>query len=198
MEDKKLLKEARTLFNSLKIDPSSVFFSEERIDNRLLKKLRKSKYLRVAQLLKLKNLADNKDFLGNNKAPTRIDYAEKREIDRSTLYSFDGTFQLLHADVGNLEFLGQNATFPQYALVIVDLYSSKVYVYLMRSRKWIMQKMKLFSDEVKKRKDKRIRLQVDNEFQQLKIKSLNDENNVETFTSLRGGKEAAEQKIREL
>ena len=44
MEDKKLLKEARTLFNSLKIDPSSVLFSEERIDNRLLQKLKKSKY----------------------------------------------------------------------------------------------------------------------------------------------------------
>ena len=39
MEDKKLLKEARTLFNSLKIDHSSVLFSEERIDNRVLKKL---------------------------------------------------------------------------------------------------------------------------------------------------------------
>ena len=44
MEDKKLLKEARTLFNSLKIDPSSVLFSEERIDNRLLQKVKKSKY----------------------------------------------------------------------------------------------------------------------------------------------------------
>ena len=44
MEDKKLLKEARTLFNSLKIDPSSVLFSEERIDNKLLQKLKKSKY----------------------------------------------------------------------------------------------------------------------------------------------------------
>ena len=120
MEDKKLLKEARTLFNSLKIDHSSVLFSEERIDNRVLKKLRKSKYLKDAQLLHLINLADNKDFLGDDKAPTRIDYVEKREIDRSTLYSFDGTFQLLHADIGNLEFLGKNATFPQYALVIVD------------------------------------------------------------------------------
>ena len=132
MEDKKLLKEARTLFNSLKIDHSSVLFSEERIDNRVLKKLRKSKYLKDAQLLQLINLADNKDFLGDDKAPTRIDYVEKREIDRSTLYSFDGPFQLLHADIGNLEFLGKNATFPQYALVVVDLYSSKVYVYLMR------------------------------------------------------------------
>ena len=56
-------------------------------------------------------------------------------------------------------------------------------------------------DEVKsKRKVKRMRLQVDNEFQKVKIKDLNDENNVEMFTSLvRGGKLfAAQQKIREL
>ena len=61
--------------------------------------------------------------------------------------------------------------------------------------------MKLFYDEVKeKRKGKRMRLQIDTEFQQVKIKSLNDENNIEMFTSsLRGGKAfAAEQKIREL
>ena len=71
----------------------------------------------------------------------------------------------------------------------------------MRSRKQILQKMKLFYDEVRsKRKNKQMRLQVDNEFQQVKIKDLNDENNVEMFTSLvKGGKAfAAEQKIREL
>ena len=62
MKDKELLKEARTLFNNLKIDPSSVLFSEEIIDNRLLKKLKISKYFKDAQLLKLINLADNKDF----------------------------------------------------------------------------------------------------------------------------------------
>ena len=53
MEDKKFLKQARTLFNGLKIDPSSVLFSEERIDDRLLKKLKKSRYLKDSQLLKL-------------------------------------------------------------------------------------------------------------------------------------------------
>ena len=61
--------------------------------------------------------------------------------------------------------------------------------------------MKIFYDEVRsKRKGKRIRLQVDNEFQQVEIKDLNDENNVEMFTSsVRGGKVfAAAQKIREL
>ena len=69
---------------------------------------------------------------------------EKRETDTSTLYSFDGPFQLLHADVGNLEFLGMNATIPQYVLMVADLYSLKVYVYPMRSKKPILQKVKLF------------------------------------------------------
>ena len=72
----------------------------------------------------------------------------------------------------------------------------------MRSRKQISQKMKLFYDEVrfKRKKGKHMRLQVDNEFQQVRIKSLSNENNVEMFTSsVRGGKAfAAEQKIREL
>ena len=71
----------------------------------------------------------------------------------------------------------------------------------MRSRKQILQKMKIFYDEIKnKRSKKTMRLQVDNEFQQVKIKDLNDENNVEMFTtSVRSGKAfAAEQKIREL
>ena len=51
-----------------------------------------------------------------------------------------------------------------------------------------------------KEKVKKMRLQVDQEFQQVRIKDLNDLNNVQMFsTSLRGGKVfAAEQKIREL
>ena len=135
------------------------------------------------ELLKLVNLADRKYFLDDNIVPARADYVKKREIDRSTLYSFDSPFQLLHADIGSLEFLGKNATVPQYALVIVDLHSSKVYVYSMKFTKQIFQKMKLFYNEVrsKRKKGKRMRLQGDNEFQQVKIKSLNDENNVENL-----------------
>ena len=70
----------------------------------------------------------------------------------------------------------------------------------MRSRKQILQKLKLFYDDVRnERKGKRMRLQVDNEFQQVKIKDLNDQNNVEMFTTaVRGGEAfAAEQKIRQ-
>ena len=74
-------------------------------------------------MLKLVNLAGNKSVLDNGKASIRSNYVEKREIDRYALYSFDGPFQHLHADVGNLEFLGKKTTFSQYVLVIVDLYS---------------------------------------------------------------------------
>ena len=52
-----------------------------------MKKLKILRYLKVAPLQKLINLADNKDFFDDDKAPTRTDYVEKREIERSTLYS---------------------------------------------------------------------------------------------------------------
>ena len=125
MNDKKLFKKAKNLFNSLKTDPSSVLFAREILDKKLLNKLKKSKYETDKLLFKLVNLSDSKSIFNEDKAATRADYAEKREIDRFTLYSFDGPFQLLCADVGNLEFLGKNATFPHYVLVIVDLFSSK-------------------------------------------------------------------------
>ena len=151
-------------------------------------------------LLKLIRLTGS-NLNDKEKTLTTVDYVKKRETDRSTLYSFDGPFQLINTDVGNLEFLGKNPTVPKYVLLLVDLFSSKVYVYPMHSRKLILQKMKLFYNEVQEKiKNKPMRLQVDNEFLQLKIQVLNNQNNVEMFTtSVRGGKAfSAEQKIREL
>ena len=115
-------------------------------------------------------------------------YVEKREIDHSTLYNFDGPFHLFHADVGNLEFLGKNSTFPQHVSILVDLFSSKIYTFPMRSRNQISQRLEQFYEQVKdKRNGKEMNLQVDQEFQQLKIKDLNKQNNVKMFsTSLRG------------
>ena len=147
------------------------------------------------------NLIDKKSVIFNPESVYRADYVEKRDIDCSTRYSFSRRFELVHADVGNLEFLGKKATFPQYVLVLVDLFSSKTYTYPRRSRTQIRQKLEQFYNEIKeKRKGKKMKLQVDQEFQQLRIKDLNREHNIEMFsTSLRGGKAfAREQKIREL
>ena len=84
---------------------------------------------------------------------------------------------------------------------MVDLFSSKVYTYPIKSRKQIRQKLEQFYRDVRsKRKNEKMRLHIDQEFQQVKKKDLNDLNNVEIFsTFLRGGKAfAVEQKIREL
>ena len=104
---KKYLKKPKTIFIKLKTDPVSAIFAEELLDTKLLKKFKKSKYDIDKLLYKLVNLVDSKSIFNEDKAPTRTDYVEKREIDRSTLYSFHSSFQLLHADVGNLEFLGK-------------------------------------------------------------------------------------------
>ena len=129
-------------------------------------------------------------------------FVEKRnDIDRSTLYSFDCPFQLLHANVSNLELLGKSANDPKYCLLFVDLLTSKVYVYAMKSRKSILNKIEIFYKEVEgKRKGQKTRLQTDQEFKQKKIFDLNKKYNVDIFlTVVRGGKAfAAEQKLREL
>ena len=112
----------------------SVAFAEEILDKKLLLKLKKSKYAADKKVIN--------NVIFEPETVKRTDYVEKREIDHSTLYSFDAPFQLIHADVENVEFLGKNATFPQYVLVLVDLFSSKVYTYPMKSRKQIRQKLK--------------------------------------------------------
>ena len=76
--------------------------SIDELDTKLLKKLKKSTYTKDKQLLKLIDLLENNvKKINDDKVPIRVDYVEKREIDRSTLYIFDGPFQLLQADVAN-------------------------------------------------------------------------------------------------
>ena len=107
----------------------------------------------------------------------------------------------MHADVGGLHILGRSAADPKYCLLLVDFFSSKIYVYGMKNRSLIPLKLKKFYKEVAdKRKNKKMRLQTDIEFKQKKIFDLNKKYNVEMFsTAVRGGKTfLAEQKLREL
>ena len=78
-------------------------------------KLKKSKYAEDKKSFNLVNLLDSKNsVIFEPVSVKRTYYVKKREIDHSTLYSFDTPFRLFHADVENLEFLGKNATFPQH------------------------------------------------------------------------------------
>ena len=156
-DNKKNFKFAKDNFLKLKTDPASVVFAEETLNKKPLFKFKKSKYVEDKNFLKIVNLlSENAAVLElDSRNVKRTDYVEKRGIDHSTLYSFDAPFRLIHADVGNLEFLGKNASFPQYDLVLVDLFSSKIYTYPMKSRKQIRQKLEqIYRDVRGKRKEK--------------------------------------------
>ena len=98
----------------------------------------------------------------------------------------DGPFQLMHADIANLEFLDKSGAMPKYALLVVGLYASKVYVYPIRSRKQLSKYMNEYYVEINKKRNKVGNLpeHTDNEFQQTKMKDLNDKYNVTMFTNV--------------
>ena len=78
---KRVQKGKKTSFDALRIHLSSVLFSEEILDKKLLNKLKKSKYETDKLFYKLVNLIDSKNIFNEDKAPTRMDYVKKREID---------------------------------------------------------------------------------------------------------------------
>ena len=55
MDYKKIFKKVKRLFDRLKTDPASVIFAEEFLDNRPLKKLKRSTYTVDKQLYKFVN-----------------------------------------------------------------------------------------------------------------------------------------------
>ena len=199
-------KQMKNLFRKLINDEKSVFFSTDRINKTLLNKGRKSSYEKDKVFYNLFKNVENKSVIyeeNENRVPFYTPYLPQRKnIDRSTLYTVNGPLQFFHADIAFLKFLAKSAVDPKYALLCVDLFTSKIYVYTMRKRSNLVNKLETFYKEIesKRSKNEKMRLQTDQEFQQNEIKKLNLKYNVEMFsTPIRGGKAfAAEQKIREL
>ena len=199
-------KQLKNLYNKLLKNENSVLFAADKINQRLLNRLKKSSYEKDQVFYKLfKKLEQNEEE--NEKEHGEIPFytpfvEQRKDIDRSSaLYTINGPLQFFHADLAFLQFFAKSAVDPKYALVCVDLFTSKVYVYTMRTKNNLFKKMEEFYKEIddKRIKNEIMRLQVDLEFHQNKIKELNKKHNVEMFsTKIRGGKAfAAEQKIRE-
>ena len=199
-------KQIKNLFNKLINDQNSVFFSADKINKTLLNKGRKSNYEKDKVFYNLFSKIEDKNVIYEKKKDRLPFYTpfipQKKNIDRSTLYSLNGPMQFFHADIAYLQFLAKSAVDPKYALVCVDLFTSKIYVYTMRNRSNLTSKLEKFYQDIQKKRsyNEKMRLQTDQEFQQNEIKKINRKYNVEMFSSrIRGGKAfAAEQKIREL
>ena len=199
-------KQMKNLFRKLINDENSVFFSSDKINKTLLNKGKKSLYEKDKVFYSLFKKIENKNIIydeNENRVPFYTPFTpQKKNIDRSTLYTVNGPLQFFHADVAYLKFLAKSAVDPKYALLCVDLFTSKIYVYAMRKKSNLVNKLETFYKEIdmKRNKNEKMRLQTDQEFQQNEIKKINLKYNVEMFsTRVRGGKAfAAEQKIREL
>ena len=194
-------KRIQNLFRSLQKNLQSVLFGNQSITRQLQKKLPKSYYEKDKVFNKLyQNLEDKNFDKQDYKVPLTTPFYKKRtDIDRTTLYSIEKPFQRVHADIADLRFFAKSAVDPKYALLCVDLFTSKIYVYPMKNRSLLAKKLRLFYEEIEPKRNEKMYLQTDLEFKQNAIKNLNKEFNVEMFhTKLRGRKAfAAEQKIRE-
>ena len=88
-------------------------------------------------------------------------YDFKSNVDHSTLYSVGKPFELLHADIADTRFLAKSGVDPKYCLLLVDLFTLKVYIYPIKSRNLLAKKLKLFYGDVKNKRTGKMHLQTD-------------------------------------
>ena len=195
-----IVKRTGNLFNSLQKNTNSIFYlAGNAITKTLINKASRSVFEKDRLFVNLyKQIEDKKKFKNSDLLPiTTPFYESKSNVDHSTLFSISKPFELLHADIADTRFLAKSAVDPKYCLLLVDLFTSKVYIYPMKNRSLLAKKLKLFYDDIQNKRSGLMKLQTDLEFKQNEIKKLNEEYDVEMFhTRVRGGKAfAAEQKI---
>ena len=145
-------------------------------------KIRKQEFLFTLPLLNRKNTSIDRLLCVVSKHPLRL---------------YMQTWQIFG-------FFSMSAVDPKYCLLAVDLFTSKTFVYPIKSRNFLSWKLELFYRGIQPKreqitKNKNMRLQKDLEFRQNEIKKLSKKYNIEMFSShVRGGKAYVnEQKIRE-
>ena len=137
------IKQIKNLFKKLIKDKNSVFYLADKINRTLLNKSRTSSYEKDKAFYKIYiRLEDQEIMYDDNEEKERILFytpfvEQKQDINRSSmLYSINGPMQFFHADVVNICFFSKSAVDPKYALLCVDLFTSKVYVYPMKKKIW--------------------------------------------------------------
>ena len=134
------LKQTKNLLKKLIKDEKSMFYAVDRITRTLLNKTRKSLYKKDKVFYKYYFDLEDKNVLYESKNPkTKIHFytpfvEQRKDIDQSSdLYSIKAPFELVHADVADIPYFSKSAVDPKYCLQAVDLFTSKTYIYLMKS-----------------------------------------------------------------
>ena len=144
-----LTNRANNLFNALQKNPKNIFYLIGNATSKtLFNKAVKSAFEKDKVFVNLYNQLEN-NFLkkksNQDSLPITTPFFDfKSNVDHSTLYSIAERFELLHADFADTRFLAKSAVDPKYCLLLVDLFTSKVYIYPIKSRNLLAKKLKLF------------------------------------------------------
>ena len=146
-------KRVENLFKNLQKVPKSVFYSTGNLSKSILNKANKSVYEKDKVFVNLYKPLEDKNFDKTLNAPlVTLFFSQKNDVDHSTLYSISNPFDLVRGDIADTRFLAISAVDPKYCLLLVDLFTSKIYVFTMKNRIFLSKKLKLFYEEIKKKK----------------------------------------------
>ena len=157
-------KKAIHLCNALVNDSKSIFYTTDKTTKARIKKARNSLYKKDNVFVNIYNGLEDKTFL-SKKIPLNTPFLEKtKKIIRAMLYSFNGPFQALQADIASISFLGRSAVDPKFCLLFVDIFTSNIYTYPIKKKESFSKKMELFYNDIKKKRLGKMRLQTNQEF----------------------------------
>ena len=147
-------KRIENLFKNLQKDPGSVFCSTGNLSKSILNKANKPVYEKDKGFVNLYKPLEDKNFDKKLNVPLVTPFlTQKNDVDHLTLYSISKPFDLVHGDIADTRFLVKSAVDPKYFLLLVDLFTSKIYVFTMKNRGLLSKKLKLFYEEIKKKKE---------------------------------------------
>ena len=68
---------------------------------------------------KISSERGKKPVVVNENPPLNTPFVGKRDVDRSTLYSLSGPFEMLQADIADIRFLRRSAANPKYCPLLI-------------------------------------------------------------------------------
>ena len=144
------------LFKNFQKDPKYASYSTGNLSKSILNKANKSVYEKDKVFVNLYKPLEDKNFDKKLNVPLVTPFfTQKNDVDHSTLYSSSKPFDLVHEDIADTRFLAKSAVDPKYFLLLVDLFTSKIYVFTMKNRSLLSKKSKLFYEEIQKKKKKK-------------------------------------------
>ena len=161
------------LFRNLQKDPRSVFYSIRTLSKSIINKAHRSFYEKDVVFVNLYKKLEDKNFYQKKEIYLLLlSFLIKKAMLTTQLYIVLVRLLIWYmGDIADTRFLAKSAVDPKYCLLLVDLFTSKIYVYPIKNRSLLAKKLRLFYEDIKNKRTGKLRLQTDLEFKQNQIKN---------------------------